>query len=66
MTFRAAGILAAVELALLPAGLSPREALQTLKQHWQAQPVPGFDFADLEAALVRLGLNLRRQRRGKI
>jgi hypothetical protein len=55
---------AAAELTLLPAGLSPREALQTLEQHWQAQPLPGFDFADLEAALVRRGLDLRRRRRG--
>ena len=30
---------------------------------WQAQPEPGCDLADLEAALVRLGLALRRRRR---
>jgi len=53
---------AAEELGLLPPGLAPREALATVKQHWEAQPAPGFDFADLEAALVRQGLDRRRRR----
>jgi hypothetical protein len=51
---------AAEHLKLIPRGLDPRQALRELERHWQAQPVPGFDFADLEAALVRLGLELRR------
>jgi hypothetical protein len=52
---------AAEHLKFLAPGLSPREALQHLQRHWQEQPVAGRDFADIEAALVRLGLELRRQ-----
>ncbi len=51
---------AATHLGLLSAGLDPRSALQELTRRWQAQPVPGYDFADLEAALVRVGLELRK------
>jgi hypothetical protein len=51
---------AAEQLGLLPPGLDPRSALQELERHWRAQPVPHRDFADLEAALVRRGLELRR------
>jgi endonuclease III len=47
--------LAGEHLGLLPPGLSPGEALATLEAKWQQQPVPPHDFADLEAALVRLG-----------
>jgi hypothetical protein len=50
---------AAEHLQLLPPGLSPREALEHLERRWQAQRIAGHDFADLEAALVRLGLELR-------
>lgn len=46
-------------LKLLNPGLTPRKALEVLENHWRAQPVAGYDFADLEAALVRLGLTLR-------
>jgi hypothetical protein len=53
---------AAEALGLLPPGLTPREALPALQQEWRGQPLPGFDFADLEAALVRRELKLRRQR----
>ena len=53
---------AAEQLKLLTPGLSPREALEQLQRHWQTQPLAGHDFADLEAALVRLGLELRRKR----
>ena len=52
---------AAEVLGLLPPGLSDREALKALADEWQAQPVAGYDFADLEAALVRRGLELRRR-----
>ena len=55
----------AVEAGLAARGLSPREALEEIFRHWQAQPLPGYDFADLEAALVRLGLELRRGSRKK-
>jgi hypothetical protein len=54
---------AAERSGLLSFGLSPPEALQELRRHWQAQPAAGHDFADLEAALVRLGLELRHQDR---
>jgi len=57
---------AAAESGLAPRGLSPREALEEIGRHWQAQALPGHDFADLEAALVRLGLELRRERRKKV
>jgi hypothetical protein len=50
---------AAAALGLLPPDLDDREALKTLQDAWQAHPVAGFDFADLEAALVRQGLELR-------
>ncbi len=52
---------AAESLGLLPPGRGAREALKALEAEWRAQPVPGYDFADLEAALVRRGLELRRQ-----
>ena len=54
---------AAEHSRLLPRGLDPRKAWHELQRHWQAQPAAGHDFADLEAALVRLGLELRRQGR---
>jgi endonuclease III len=47
--------LAGEHLKLLAPGLPPREALTALETHWRRQPVPDKDFADLEAALVRLG-----------
>jgi hypothetical protein len=57
---------AAEHLDLLPRGLDPRSALRELERHWQAQPVAGWDFADLEAALVRRGLELRRSSKFKV
>jgi hypothetical protein len=56
---------AAEHLNLLPRGLDPREALRELERYSQAHPAPDYDFADLEAALVRLGLELRRSSRFK-
>jgi endonuclease III len=47
--------LAGEHLGLLPPGLTPLEALAALEAQWQQQPAPPHDFADLEAALVRLG-----------
>jgi len=52
-------------LGLFPAGLSSGAALEALIQEWESQPVPGFELADLEAALVRLGLNLRHRQKQK-
>ena len=38
--------------------LRPREnALKVLKEAWEARKVPGRDFCDFEAALLRLGKN---------
>jgi hypothetical protein len=54
---------AAEHSGLMDRGLDPREAWRELQRHWQAQPAAGFDLADLEAALVRLGLELRHQGR---
>jgi hypothetical protein len=54
---------AALALGWLAPGLSDQEALKTLEDTWQARPAPGYDFADLEAALVRRGLELRRARK---
>lgn len=56
---------AAEYLSLCPSGLTPEAALEALALEWQAQPLTGFDFADLEAALVRLGLDLRHRQRQK-
>lgn len=56
---------AAEHAGLLPRGLNPTEALRELQRHWQGEPVPGRDFADLEAALVRLGLELRHRNRSQ-
>jgi hypothetical protein len=53
---------AALALGWLTPELSDQEALQTLEDAWRARPAPGYDFADLEAALVRRGLELRRAR----
>ncbi len=47
--------LAGEHLGLLPPGLSPGEALTALEAEWRKQPAAPYDFADLEAALVRLG-----------
>jgi endonuclease III len=54
---------AAEHCGLIPPGLTPDAALFDLASEWKAQAVPGYDLADLEAALVRLGLALRRQQR---
>jgi endonuclease III len=56
---------AAEHRGLIPSKLTPEEALDALTSEWQAQPVQGYDLADLEAALVRLGLELRHQQRQK-
>lgn len=54
---------AAEHLGLLEPGLSPEEALKTLESQWQTRRPKGYDFADLEAALVRQGREWRRQQR---
>jgi endonuclease III len=56
--------LAGEHLGLLPPGLSPGEALAALEAQWRQQPVPSFEFADLEAALVRLGRDYCRKAPG--
>ena len=52
-------------LGVFPPGLGPEAALEALALKWQAQPLAGYDLDDVEAALVRLGLELRRQQRRK-
>lgn len=56
---------AAEHLGLVPAGLSPGEALEALAREWRLQPAPGLELADIEAALVRAGLDLRHRQRQK-
>jgi endonuclease III len=55
---------AAGHLGLLAPGQSGAGALAQLHAHWQAQPSPGLTFADLEAALVRLGRDYCRKAKG--
>jgi hypothetical protein len=50
---------------LIHSGLTPEAALDAIMSEWKAQAVPGYDLADLEAALVRVGLTLRQQKRRK-
>ncbi|MBM4285560.1 MAG: hypothetical protein FJ128_09970 [Deltaproteobacteria bacterium] len=57
-------LLAAAHLRLLDQALSPEAALAALADAWEARPVPGFDLADLEAALVRLGRDYCRKPAG--
>lgn len=47
--------MASEHLRLTAPGLDRWQALAALKQRWQAESVQGYDFADMEAALVRLG-----------
>lgn len=47
--------LAGEHLGLLPPNLSPAAALAALEKAWRRQSGAAHDFADLEAALVRLG-----------
>ncbi len=58
--------LAAEHLKLIPPGLDPYAALEALAARWRAELAAGYDFADLEAALVRLGKDYCRKpaRRG--
>jgi endonuclease III len=56
--------LAGEHLRLLAPGLTLREALESLAGKWQAHPVADRDFADLEAALVRLGRDFCRKPQG--
>ncbi len=56
--------LAGEHLRLLPPGLSPEEALATLAAKWRQEPAPPRDFADLEAAMVRLGRDYCRKPQG--
>ena len=57
---------AAKNLGLIPKAMADqREALQLLKEKWRNEGNSPKGFADFEAALVRLGLALRRQSRPK-
>ncbi|MFZ5450686.1 MAG: hypothetical protein ACOZF2_02255 [Thermodesulfobacteriota bacterium] len=56
--------LAGVHLGLIPPGLTPEAALAALEREWRRQPPGIHDFADLEAALVRLGRDYCRKPQG--
>jgi len=56
--------LAGEHLGLLPPGLSPAAALTVLEEEWRRLPPGLHDFADLEAALVRLGRDYCRKPQG--
>jgi endonuclease III len=51
-------ILAAKKLRIIE---SDENALKKLKEFWHKNRVEGYDFRNFEAALVRLGLKLRRE-----
>lgn len=54
---------AARNLGLIPKPLSPPgKILVALKELWKACEMPGMDFTDFEAALVRSGIENRRKR----
>ncbi|MBW1917089.1 MAG: hypothetical protein JRI57_03580 [Deltaproteobacteria bacterium] len=55
---------AAKHLGLVPSGLTAQAALEALQQCWAAESLAGYDFADLEAALVRLGRDYCRKAKG--
>ena len=52
-------ILAAKKLGILG---SERNALKKLKAFWERNALTGYDFRNFEAALVRLGLQIRRRK----
>lgn len=52
-------ILAAKKLGIIE---SEEKALEKLKEFWQKNKVEGYDFRNFEAAIVRIGLNLRRRK----
>lgn len=52
-------ILAAKRIGILE---SEKNALEKLKRYWRENNVEGYDFRHFEAALVRLGLELRREK----
>ncbi len=57
-------VAAARSLGLIRMNLRPKEKiLAELKTLWKAQGLPGMNFVDFEAALVRKGLHQRRKRR---
>lgn len=56
--------LAGEHVGLLPPDLGPAAALAALEAEWGRQPAAPHDFADLEAALVRLGRDHCRKPQG--
>jgi hypothetical protein len=53
-------ILAAKNLGIIE---SEEDALEKLKGFWSKNAIEGYNFSNFEAALVRLGLKLRREKR---
>jgi endonuclease III len=57
--------LAAAHAGLIPPEFNGEAALAALLEQWERRPVQGRDFADLEAALVRLGRDYCRHPGGR-
>ncbi|RLA89124.1 MAG: hypothetical protein DRG58_05935 [Deltaproteobacteria bacterium] len=55
---------AARNLGLVPDTPAAKSALEALKKRWAAESLAGYDFPDLEAALVRLGRDYCRKPKG--
>jgi hypothetical protein len=55
-------VLAAKKLGILK---SNGDSLKELKEFWNDNAVEGYSFRHFEAALIRLGLELRRKNRGR-
>jgi endonuclease III len=54
-------ILAAKKVGIIK---SEENALEKLKEFWRKKKVEGYDFRNFEAALIRIGLKLRRRKTG--
>ncbi len=52
-------VMAAIELGMVE---SDEGVLEKLKEFWQENRIEGYDFRNFEAALVRVGLKLRRDK----
>jgi hypothetical protein len=57
-------ILAAEELGILKSNAPAEETLETLKAFWNENRVAGHSFVNFETALLRIGRELRKKRKG--
>ncbi|KPJ63360.1 MAG: hypothetical protein AMS15_00705 [Planctomycetes bacterium DG_23] len=53
---------AAEKLGIISSKEDPKQVLRSLKKFWAKNRLAGWRFADFEAALVRLGIELRRKK----